>query len=149
MRAQPGLGALARLLGFIAAEPRVHAAAALRCAVRIAILLAVLLAPATTRAAGTASDTTAVAPAFPSAPVRAWQMGLLRSDRLQHASLSFTIAAGATVLTRRPGASFAGTLALGLLKELRDIRHGGFDSMDLAADLTGSLLGASVARAAP
>lgn len=115
----------------------------------LAIALGSLIAPKAARAADTAPDTTAIAPAFPSAPVRAWQMGLLRSDRLQHASLSFTIAAGATVLSRRPAWSFAGTLALGFLKELRDIRHGGFDRMDLAADLTGSLLGASVARAAP
>lgn len=95
------------------------------------------------------TDSTVVAPAFPSPHVRAWQLGLLRTDRLQHASLSFTLAAGATAISRRPGASFVGAFALGFIKEVRDIRHGGFDIIDLAADLTGSVLGASVARAAP
>jgi hypothetical protein len=96
-------------------------------------------------------DTTGAAPtssrSFESAPsptVRAWQTGLLRPDRLQHASLSFTIAAGAGLVGRPRGQAFALTLALGLLKELRDARVDRFDVVDLAADAGGAALGASV-----
>ena len=77
--------------------------------------------------------------------MRAWQVGLARPDRLQHASLSFALAAGATLVTRRPGASFAGALALGLAKEVWDSRSSGFDGTDLAADAAGAALGAAAA----
>ncbi len=76
--------------------------------------------------------------------VRAWQVGLLRPDRLQHASLSFTIAAGANVTMRRPATAFAFTLSLGLVKEIWDSRHDSFDATDFAADVVGAWLGVSV-----
>ena len=85
--------------------------------------------------------------ALPPAGVRAWQVGLRRPDRLQHAGLSFTLAAGATLVSASPLASFTGTLALGLAKEIWDSRHGSFDAVDLAADAAGAALGASVAGA--
>lgn len=78
---------------------------------------------------------------FPAPRVRAWQTGLLRSDRIEHASLSFTLAATLLLATRSRVAAAAGTLALGLGKELWDARGGsGFDPVDLAADATGITL---------
>ena len=84
--------------------------------------------------------------AFPPPRVRAWQVGLARPDRLQHGSLSFTLAAGAGVAGARPLAAFAGTCAIGLLKECWDARTTRFDAVDLAADVAGAALGASAAR---
>lgn len=91
------------------------------------------------------ADSTAV---YPPPHVRAWQVGLVRPDRLQHASLSFTLAAGAALATRRPVASFAVTLAFGLAKELWDARGGEFDPVDLAADAAGAALGVAAAGGA-
>lgn len=99
------------------------------------------LAPAA-RAEGAPADSAA---AYPPPRVRAWQVGLARADRLQHASLSFTLAAGAAAASRRPAAAFAGVLALGLAKEFRDARRGRFDAVDLAADAAGAALGAAAA----
>ena len=78
----------------------------------------------------------------PGAPVPAWQRGLLRADRLEHASLSLTIATGLAITGRDRADSFAFTLALGVLKELHDRRHGEFDPVDLSADAVGAALGA-------
>ena len=89
-----------------------------------------------------------VATAFPAPRVRAWQMGLLRPDRLEHASFSFTLA-GAAIVATRSRAAGAGMLALGLAKELYDRRPGGsgFDPVDLAADATGVGLAIVLVRA--
>lgn len=73
---------------------------------------------------------------------RAGVRGLLRADRLQHGSLSFTLAASAGLGGRSRAEALACTLALGLVKELHDGRHGRFDPVDLAADLVGATLGA-------
>ena len=92
-----------------------------------------------------AADSTGAAPAphaIPPARVRAWQTGLLRADRLQHASLSFTLAAGAGLAGRTRTQAFGFTLALGVAKELHDGRRGRFDVVDLAADAAGAALGA-------
>lgn len=78
---------------------------------------------------------------FPTPRVRGWQTGLLRPDRIEHASLSFTLAAALVLATRSPGAAAAGVFALGFGKELWDTRGGsGFDAIDLAADATGITL---------
>jgi len=101
-----------------------------------ATLFAVLCLPVGVRAEE------AGAPVPPPPSVRAWQTGLLREDRLEHASLSFTVGLGAGFLSRRPAAAVGGALALGLAKELRDRRHGGFDPVDLLADALGAGLAA-------
>ncbi len=108
------------------------------------LLLALALATARPARAQAPADSSATptAPTRPAPRVRAWQVGLLRADRLQHASLSFTLAAGIG-LAGRPRAEALGiTLALGVLKELRDARSDRFDPADLAADATGAALGA-------
>lgn len=64
--------------------------------------------------------------------------GLVRADRLQHASLSFTLAAGLTVATRARAAAAGITLALGFAKELWDARREGADLVDLLADAAGA-----------
>ena len=75
---------------------------------------------------------------FPSPRVRAWQVGLLRPDRLQHAGLSFTLGAALTIAFQDRVAAAGLTLALGAGKEWWDSRRGrGADAMDLAADALG------------
>ena len=112
-----------------------------------ALALALAIAPAPAHAGAPAAARADSALAFPDARVRGWQLGVTRADRLQHASLAFTLAAGATLASRRPLESFAGTLALGLAKELWDARITTFDPADLAADAAGAALGASAAGA--
>ena len=85
-------------------------------------------------------------PAVPSARVRAWQTGLLRPDRLQHASFSLASGLAVGVLARRPSDALYGALALGLVKELWDWRRGHFDPIDLAADGVGAGLAALATR---
>ena len=65
----------------------------------------------------------------------------MRPDRLEHASLSFTIAAALIVASRSHATAGSATLALGVCKELWDA-HGssGFDATDVAADATGVAL---------
>lgn len=75
---------------------------------------------------------------IPPPGVRAWQTGLLRADRLEHASLAFTIGLGAGLATKKPAAAFAVPATLGLGKEIADRRGSGFDLVDLAADLVGA-----------
>lgn len=86
-------------------------------------------------------------PPLPPPTARAWQTGLLRPDRLEHASLAFSLGLGVGILSRRPGGAAASALALGLAKEIRDRRHGGFDPVDLAADAIGAGLAALTTRA--
>ena len=74
--------------------------------------------------------------------MRAWQTGLLRSDRLEHASLAFTLGLGVGLLSRQPAAAAGTARGLGLAKELRDSRDTGFDPVDLAADAIGAGLAA-------
>jgi hypothetical protein len=84
---------------------------------------------------------------LPPPRVRAWQTGLLRPDRLQHASLAFSAGLAAGVLTREPTVALESAMSLGLLKEIWDRRRGRFDFVDLAADGIGAGL-AAVATAA-
>ena len=79
--------------------------------------------------------------------VRAWQCGLIRPDRLEHASLAFTTGLATGVLTREPSAAVGGALVLGLGKELWDRRRSGFDPGDLAADAVGAVVAGLVTRA--
>jgi hypothetical protein len=74
---------------------------------------------------------------FPPPHVRAWQVGLVRGDRLQHASLSFALTSALIIATRNRAAGAATALAAGLGKELWDGRQGHFDPVDLAADAVG------------
>ena len=102
----------------------------------MAILFRLALPPATATAGPAAS------PPLPPPTVRAWQTGLLRSDRLEHVSFAFTLGLGVGLLSRQPAAAAASALSLGLAKEVRDRRHGGFDPVDLAADAIGAGLSA-------
>jgi hypothetical protein len=108
----------------------------------IALLFRLAFAPT----AATAEP--AAPPPLPPPSVRAWQTGLLRPDRLEHASFAFTLGLGVGLLSRQPASAAASALTLGLLKELRDRRHGGFDPVDLAADAIGAGLSAAATRAA-
>ena len=114
----------------------------MRFVARLALMtlsLAVAWSPATAAAGAT--------PPQPPPTVRAWQTGLLRPDRLEHASLSFSLGLGVGILSRQPGAAAGGAFTLGLAKELRDRRHGGFDPVDLAADAIGAGLAAAATGA--
>lgn len=71
----------------------------------------------------------------------------LRADRLQHAGLSLTLAAAATLATDDARGGFAISLSLGALKEWWDSRRSRADAMDLAADAAGAALGSLAARA--
>lgn len=84
--------------------------------------------------------------AFPPPRVRAWQLGLLRPDRMEHASLSFALASAFTMAMRDRAGSAALTFALGAGKEFWDSRHGGADAVDLAADAIGLGLSLLVIR---
>jgi hypothetical protein len=110
---------------------------ALRVAVCLALALSVHAAP--TRAAD-------VAPPLPETRWRAFQTGALRADRLQHASLAFTLGLGAGITGREPAGAFAAAAGLGLVKELVDRRAGHFDWGDLAADLAGAGFAALATR---
>jgi hypothetical protein len=118
-----------------------HTFATVRLALALAgVFSAALLFPFPARAQA-GSDTLRV----PAARIRAWQVGLARPDRLEHASLSFTLAAGAGVAGGTRTQAFALSLGLGTLKEIWDRRHTGFDPVDLAADAIGAALGARAA----
>ena len=84
---------------------------------------------------------------FPPPRVRAWQVGLVRGDRLEHASLSFALASAIIIATRNRAAGAATAFAAGLGKELWDGRQGHFDAVDLAADAVG--VGLATALVAP
>lgn len=75
---------------------------------------------------------------LPGARARAWQTGLMRADRLEHASLAFSSGLAVALLTRRPVAALAGGFTLGLAKELWDRRTRHFDGGDLVADAIGA-----------
>ncbi len=98
------------------------------------------LAPEAARAAPPAR-------ALPAAEVRAWQTGLLRPDRLEHLSLSWTIGLAVGFLTRRPEAALGSVAAIGLAKEIADRNTTDFDGVDLAADLVGGASAAAVSLA--
>lgn len=87
-----------------------------------------------------ARDTTVTLAAEAPAPAKdpsGWPQVLVRPDLLHHASLSFTLAAGFTVLFRDHAAAGGLALGLGVAKELWDSRHRGADALDLVADILG------------
>jgi VanZ family protein len=80
--------------------------------------------------------------AFPAPRVRAWQVGVVRPDRLEHAGLSFTLGAAFTLAFRDRLPAAALTLALGAGKEYWDSRQArgsgsGAEALDLVADAVG------------
>lgn len=77
---------------------------------------------------------------FPAPRVRAWQVGLVRGDRMEHASLSFALTSALIIVTRNRAASAATAFAFGIGKELWDQRTGSFDPVDLSADAVGVAL---------
>jgi hypothetical protein len=107
----------------------------------ITLLFGLAFAPAA------AAGGTATPPPLPPPSVRAWQTGLLRPDRLEHASFAFTLGLGVGLLSRQPASAAASALTLGLAKEVRDRRHGGFDPVDLATDAIGATFAALATHA--
>ena len=106
-------------------------------------LPALLLETAAPDTTDTATPDTAVtlaaeAPApAPRQDASGWPQVLVRPDLLHHASLSFTLAAGFTVLFKDHAAAGGLALGLGVVKELWDSRHRGADALDLVADVLG------------
>ena len=116
---------------------------------RRAALILFLLAPAgIARAEGTSTteaDSAAharierPAPTFPDDNARAWQVGLLRPDRMRHGSLAFALGLSIGLVSESPSAAVIGSLTLGVAKELWDLYAGtGFDVVDLTADAIGA-----------
>lgn len=110
-------------------DPSAHAARRWGPALSLAGL-AVLASPAV------------AAPAFPPPAVRAWQTGVLAPDRLQHASLAFSIGLGTGIVTRSPASGAGTAMALGIVKEALDARRDRWQAGDLAADAVGAALAA-------
>ena len=79
----------------------------------------------------------------------------LSEDKFFHLSFSFGLVGltynGARTLDVPHGKALAGSasmgLALGVMKELRDMRKEGFSFMDLTADIVGVALGAALCTA--
>lgn len=100
------------------------------------VLILALAAPAVARAAASADSVESLR--LPEGRFHAWQTGLLRTDRMQHASLAFTLGLGAGLASREPAAAFAAPALLGFGKEIADRKDTGFDLTDLLADLIGA-----------
>ncbi len=77
-------------------------------------------------------------PAFPAREARVWQMGLMRADRLQHATFSLNAGLMIGLTSEEPAAAAGGAMLFGLAKELRDARTDRFDVLDLVADAIGA-----------
>jgi hypothetical protein len=86
-------------------------------------------------------------PALPDPRARLWQTGILRGDRLQHGSLSMTLALASGLVTRDAAIGLGLSLAFGLAKEIYDIRGNGFDPVDLVADALGAVVGTGATAA--
>ena len=116
-----------------------------RCRWWTVLVFALTLAPGIAAAAEDPlpAPATSELPLLPEPRVRAWQTGLLRPDRVQHASLSLTLGLSFGLVTREPAAAVAGSLSLGVLKELWDMRRSRFDVVDLCADALGTAVAAA------
>lgn len=75
---------------------------------------------------------------FPTREARVWQMGLMRPDRLQHATFSLTAGLMIGLTSEEPAAAAGGAMLFGLAKEFRDARTDRFDVLDLVADALGA-----------
>ena len=107
--------------------------------VAVAIVTAAAVsARAQDTAPATAAAADSVAVHLPDPQIRRWQVGLLRPDRMQHASLSLTLGLAAGLMSGKPAFAAGGVLALGLAKEFYDMRGSGFDPVDLLADGLGA-----------
>ena len=114
-----------------------------------AALVAFAVIHDTAHAQGAATSGPGSTPAFAQAPDSAAlgeaaervlpRNGLLRTDRLQHFSLSFALGLGVGIAGDSPAAGAGVAVAVGFLKEVDDGRHGRtFDRLDLLADLLGA-----------
>jgi hypothetical protein len=112
-----------------------------------AFVLAILLValPSWSRAAEPGAPRAGAVPAdsleLPVGSAHLWQTGILRPDRLEHASLSLSLGVGVGLVSGRPAAGAGAALAIGFLKELSDDP---FDRGDLLADAIGAALAALV-----
>jgi len=103
------------------------------------LALAVSLSPLSARAGD-------IDPPLPPSRWHSWQTGVLRADRLQHASLTFSAGLAGGLATQRVGTVIGIGAVLGIGKELLDMRTTHFDWGDLAADATGAGLAALITR---
>lgn len=91
---------------------------------------------------GVPADSGAVLPPpLPPPAARAWQTGAWAPDRLQHASLGYSLGLAMGIVSGEPAAA-SGVAVLALAKEIADSRRGRFDRIDLIAGLVGGALGA-------
>ena len=104
----------------------------------------ILIATAVGVATARAEDGPGMPPSFPDPEVRAWQVGILRPDRIQHGTLAFTAGSLVGLPTRSPGAALISSASVALGKELWDARQGRFDVVDLTAGLLGGLTAAAI-----
>jgi hypothetical protein len=87
--------------------------------------------PGATDSVSTPADTPSVAPVALHPPLE----GLVRADRVAHASLGLALGVGVGLASREPAVGTGTTLALAVAKELLDDR---FDRGDLAAGALGA-----------
>lgn len=118
----------------------------IRHALRARAVCALVVALACASRADVARAAEDARPPLPDARWRAAQTGALRADRLQHASLAFTLGLGAGIAGSEPAGAFAAAAGLGLIKEIADARTDRFDWTDLGADLAGAALAALATR---
>lgn len=81
---------------------------------------------------------------LPPAETRAWQTGLLRPDRIEHASLAWTLGLALGAVTREPAVPLVAGITLGTAKEAADRRSSGFDLVDLGAGCIGAAAAAAL-----
>jgi hypothetical protein len=98
----------------------------------------------TSSRSSSADDGPGLRPPFPDPEVRSWQIGILRPDRLQHATLGFTAGSLLGLPSRSAEAALIGTVSISLAKELWDSRTGKFDAVDLLASTLGGAAAAAI-----
>src|SRR5688572_12765575 len=111
--------------------------------VRTRFLIPALLASLLACGVAAAEEPVPPAPAFPDAGERAWQVGVVRADRLRHLTLGYTSGVMVGLMSHNPVAGAASAAALGIVKELWDARRGRFDVLDLGMTCAGAAAAAS------